>query len=111
MRKFQIKDIKGDALDGLHKLIDDILNEVSPLDDYEALLFANLRSLQTKLYAKLAPHKWQNKYTFHIPPEEALALRIFYTRYIDDTSTSLHIMLERIAYNVHQIFELPTPKK
>lgn len=105
MKKFKIKDIKGDVLDGLNKLIADIIDDITPMDDYEALLFTCLRNFQVKLYDKLAPHKWQVKYTFDIPAEQAIALRLFYTRYIDDHSTALNVNLMRIANQIHQQYQ------
>ncbi|MCH5690005.1 hypothetical protein LWM68_40765 [Niabella sp. W65] len=104
-KNFKIKNIKADVLEGLYKLINDTLGDVTPMDDYEALLIANLRNMQEKISVKLLPHKWQVKYTFDLPAEQALALRIFYTRYIDDDSTALNVNIMRIAHQIHQYYQ------
>lgn len=110
MKKFQIKDIKNDMLEGLYSIISDVLDENIPMDDTEALLFTNLRNLQGVIYDKLKPTKWQKKYSFSIPAEQAIALRILQTDYIIPGKNSITIYLLNASNDIHKIFELPEPK-
>jgi len=105
MKKFKIKDIKHDMLEGIYKTISDVISGITPLDDMEKLLFANIHRLLAKMSERLLPYKIQHKYTISLTVEEALALRIFFNEYIDDCTTSVGNTLHMLSNKIDQFYQ------
>jgi hypothetical protein len=102
MKKYKVK-LKYDMVNAIHRLLHEGLADVSPFDDNERLLFATLNDVRRKLYQKL--EAMQHDYKLTLAPNEAIALRIFYTEYCEDGAfTSLSNKMRMIAEEVHQLY-------
>lgn len=103
MKKFKIKNIKAELLEGLQSMVDDEIVGISPLNDEEAVLYAVLRQISEKIYTKLG--NWQKQYSISLTPAEAFAMRIFFNDYINDRSTYMGNQLGKISDEVHQFYQ------
>ncbi len=102
MKKFKLKKVKAETLEGMKGLIDQYL-EYRPADDDDALMAASLSQLRDKIYAKLGT--WQPSYTVSLTPVEAFGLRIFFTDCINERGSYMGNQLGRIADGIHQYYQ------
>lgn len=93
----QVK-LKHDFAEGLIKLIDNYL-ALEYLEDDEKLIICGLAEIRHRLYMRV--EKFQKEYTLTLSPVQAISLRLFYTDFINETSTymgsKLHLISNEVA--------------
>jgi len=80
---FQIN-AKREFYEGLVSMIDDTLS-YGYVDFDDKLIMANLFELSNRIKVKLV--KYQVDYTITLTPAQSIALKLFYTDFIDDTKS------------------------
>lgn len=92
----QIK-FKHDFGEGLIQLIDEYLKFGYPEDD-DRLVMASLAEIRHRLY--IAIEKVQKDYTMTLTPAQSIAIRIFYTDFINDPQSYTGNKLFQISNDV-----------
>lgn len=95
--------LKYDYMLGLQLLIDSEINRLC-IDENDALIFANLMEVKHMIDKKLVENI-KAQYTLKLSPAQAIALRIWYTDFIDLPATNyLGNVLGQISNETHKTF-------
>ncbi len=102
MKNYNTK-LSQDAIHGLYDAIENIIMQPVQYDD-DKLLFATLAQVMSVLYKK---KEWLVKKNTSITfkPNQAIALRILYTDYLQDNTSFLGNQLHKISNDVAHIYQ------
>ena len=95
--------LRNEVMSDLKRCIDYIFITSKPTEDDDKLLFAVLHQINNKIYLKMLNE--QTDYTLSLTISEAIALRILYTDYLQDATTSLGNRLHQISNEVHRLYQ------
>jgi hypothetical protein len=102
-KKYKTK-LKHDMAEGLHKLINDLLQQPVEADD-DKLVMGNLAEVFQDLGRKLAIV--QAEYKITLSPPQAIAMRILYNDYVTNAEkSSMGNKLRQIADDVHKQYSI-----
>lgn len=89
-------------VEGLIQMVDQYL-AVGYVDDIDKMIMAGLAEIRHRLYMKVERH--QAEYTITLTPVQALAVRLFYTEFINNPTDYMGSKLMLIANQVDKTYQ------
>lgn len=94
--------VKHAFAEGFVQMVDSIMKQHPVESDDDRLVIAGLTELRNRFHLRI--EKMQRDYTLTLTPVQALALRIFYTDYVQTPTTYMGSVLFNISNDVAQLY-------
>lgn len=101
MKALSIK-IEAKYAEGFVVMVDHMLNSLKFEEDEDKMMIAGLLEVKHRLNVKLLKPKKQ--YTLTLTPVQALSIRLLYTGYVNEVTTSLGNYLHTISLHVKKLY-------
>lgn len=102
MKNHKIKYNRAFA-EGFEAMMNKVLQEASIETDDDKLLIAVMTEVKEKMVQKVILNI-QEKYSLKLSPSQSIAMRLFYTSYINNPTSYMGSQLMKIANESHQKF-------
>ena len=105
MKKFKIKNMKTEMLEGIAQTIHQTITTHPARTDVDRMLFSVMGGLVAKFHDKLNPYKRQVKYSFDLSAPEAFGWRILYWNYCTHLATSVGNTMRMVSDEIDKYYQ------